>query len=186
MLHKSFEDLGIPPKYGFKHLLFCPSANVLVVQTQSGTDDWRPERLYYRATAAERYLPVAQDSDLVSHEDPVVAISRPLLAYRTSLHNFFADAEGLQRHGANWESVRVFDLQARADIHVIDSRKIKFPQKTTYGSISNLLGFAESGDILHVVAALSDDEQLTTNYFLSELNMQTGVVRPLATLPAFM
>jgi hypothetical protein len=178
MFHKSFVDLGISPGYGFKQLLFCPSANALVVQAQSATSSWRPDRLYFRQVTAERYDPVGTDY-LFSQEDPVLAPSRPVLAYRANVHSFALDAAGVERHSAKWDSIRVFDLHARAETCVVSARTIQFPDGVTNGWISGLLAFAENenGDVLHVVAGLSRNGDQSMDYYLSELNLQTLAVR---------
>jgi hypothetical protein len=184
MLHDSFEDVGIPPGYGFKQLLYCPAANVLVVQTQSWSNSWRPERLYFRDIGAPRYTAIGTPTDLVSQEFPVVAISRPLLAYQSNVHTLELDGQGIERHGASWKSVTVFDLKARNELDVIDTQLVRFPEGVSDAWISSLLSFGESGDILHVVAALSRDGRLSFEYQVAELDLKTRVVRPLATLPA--
>ncbi len=184
MPHKSFEDVGIPPEYAFKRLLFCAPADTLVVQTRTRTRQWRPERLLYRHTRSQRYVPVGRPGEMVSQDDPVVSPSSTLLAYNTNVHKFEPDAEGIERHSADWECLRIFDLSAGVERQVIDKSMLSIPAGTTRGWISKLLSFAEPSDALHVVVALCDDPQGSVDYHVAALNVRTADLRLLALLPA--
>ncbi len=183
MLHKTFEEMGIPAGYGFKQLLYCSIADTLIVQTQP-VQGWRPERLYARKQQEERYAPIGLPGDLISQDDPVVCAGHPLLAYNTMSHSFRADAEGKELHGANWEAIRVVDLSTRQETHVVDRETLHLADPETEVWISQVLSFAQNAESLHVVAAFSRDKGLTTNYYVAELHLPTGLVRPIAQLPA--
>ncbi len=86
MLNRSFEEMGIPPGYGFKQLLFSPVANTVVVQTQSAGHNWRPERLYFRKAESDKYRNIGEPGDLTSQEFPFAHPSKPLLAYNSLQH----------------------------------------------------------------------------------------------------
>jgi hypothetical protein len=182
MLHKSFEEMGIPAGYAFRNLLYCASADVLIVQTQP-LQGWRPDRLYTRPSGAERYEPIGTPDELISQDDPVVSCSRPLLVYNTMRHSFRPDEQGNERHSANWEAVRVFDLRSGREKHVVDRETLHLPDRNLDVWISRLLGFADSHECLHVVASFSRDKS-AINYYVSELHLPTGLVRPLINLPA--
>jgi hypothetical protein len=90
MLNRSFQEMGIPPGYGLKELLFSPVANALVVQMQPSGGNWRPERLYFRHTTSDKYRPIIGEPDhLTSQEFPFVQPTKPLLAYNSMQHRFF-------------------------------------------------------------------------------------------------
>ena len=78
MFGKTFEEMGIPPEYAFRQLLFSPVANALVLQVGSGRDNWRPERLYFRHSEWDKYPLIGNPGDLVSQDSPFVHSSRPL------------------------------------------------------------------------------------------------------------
>ena len=85
MFSKSFEEMGIPQGYGFKQLLFSLVANALVLHTCSASDNWRPERLFYRHLAWDRYRIMANPDDLISQESPF--LTHRSLYWRTSRRN---------------------------------------------------------------------------------------------------
>ncbi len=183
MLYKSFEEMGIPPGYGFKRLLFCPAVDTLVVQTQS-IANWRPERLYARPIVGERYESIGTPAELVSQEDPVLSPSHSLLAYNTLLHSFRLDSEGNELHGGDWQAIRVVDLRLGTETHVIDRETLHLPDRDIEVWIDSLLAFAECPEVLHVVAALKRASSFTVERYVSELQLSSGLVRPLANLPA--
>ena len=183
MFGKSFEEMGIPAGYGFKQLLFCAAADTLIVQTQAITN-WRPERLYFRSVGGERYEPVGAPAELVSQVYPIVAPSHPLLAYNTLLNSFNLDAEGNELHGANWQGVHVVDLRSRAETYVIDKETLHLPDRDTEVWVESLLAFAEHPDVLHLVAAMKRGSSFKVERYVSELHLSSGLVRPLANLPA--
>ena len=65
MLNRSFEEMGIPPGYGFRQLLFSPVTSVLVVRAQSSGINWRPERLIFATLSWTNTTPL--DSPLTSY-----------------------------------------------------------------------------------------------------------------------
>ena len=181
MLHKSFEEMGIPAGYGFKNLLYCAAADTLVVQLEP-LQGWRPERLYLRSNGSEQYDLLGEPEEMISQDDPVVLCAHPLLAYNTLRHSFSNDAGGAELHGADWEAVHVFDLRSKAETHVVDRETLHLPDQNIDVWISRVLGFADH-ECLHVVSAFSRDK-LLMNYYVSELHLPTGLVRPLVNLPA--
>ncbi len=181
-MHKSFDEMGIPKGYGFKRLLFCAPANTLVVEIEA-LSHWRPARLYSRASGVERYEPIGTPSELLSQEDPAVSLSHPLLAYNTLRNSFTIDAEGNELHSGNWEAIRVCDLSAGKEVHVVDRETLHLPDRNTEVWIPHLLSFTPNPETLHVVAAFRRD-QPHVNYYVSELHLPTGLVRPITSLPA--
>jgi hypothetical protein len=103
MWNRSFQEMGLPPGYGFKQLLLSPVANALIVHAQSAGRNWRPERLYFRKLESEQYQPVGQPGDLTSQDHPFVHPAKPLLAYNSMKHRFSVDADGKERHSADWD-----------------------------------------------------------------------------------
>ena len=183
MFGKSFEEMGIPPGYGFKQLLFCPAADTLIVQTQS-FPNWRPERLYARSIGEERYEPIGVPADMISQEYPIVAHSHPLLAYNTLLNSFSLDSEGKELHAGQWQAIRIVDLKSRSESHVLDKETLHLPDRATEVWVERLLAFAEHADVLHVVAAMKRSSSFTVERYVSELHLSSGLVRPLVNLPA--
>src|SRR5260221_2881453 len=112
MFPTTFQDMGIPAGYAFKQLLFNPTANVLVLQTCSAEDNWRPERLYFRQTEWDKYRLVGSPGDLVSQVSPFVHPSKPLLAYNSLQHKFSMDADGQERHHGDWHSLQIFSFES--------------------------------------------------------------------------
>ena len=127
MFDSSFTDLGIPPGYGFRQLLFNPTANVLVVQTTSGPQNWRPERLYFRHVDSAKYMNIGTPDDFISQESPVVSLSEPLLAFSCLRNSLWIDSEGAERHGANWESLKVHDLRANQEVYSLTGEMLRLP-----------------------------------------------------------
>jgi hypothetical protein len=183
MQQKNFEEMGIPSGYGFRNLLYCVAADVLIVQTQP-LQGWRPDRLYARPIGAERYEPIGSPDELVSQDDPVVSCAQPLLAYNTMRHSFRPDEEGNELHGANWEAIRVLDLRTRTEAHVIDQETLHLPDRNLEVWITSVLGFADSHECLHVVAGFSREYPANISHYVSELHLPTGLVRPIVNLPA--
>jgi hypothetical protein len=183
MLHKSFEEMGIPSGYGFRKLLYCASAGVLIVQTQP-LQGWRPDRLLARSSSAERYEPIGTPDEVVSQDDPVVSCSHPLLAYNSMRHSFRLDEEGKELHAATWEAVRVLDLTGGRETHVVDRETLHLPDRTLDVWIVSLLGFADSHECLHIVAGFSREYPSNISHYVSELHLPSGLVRPLVNLPA--
>jgi hypothetical protein len=181
MLIKSFEGIGIPPRYGFKRLLFSPAANALVVQVQSADTNWRPERLFFRRTASDKYQPVGEPGALYSQEDPVVHASKPLLAYNCLEHKFSIDAQGKERHSGGWDSVRLFDLELGIETVPVSPKTIQLPPGIVRGWIASLVSFSESG--LYVQAGLATDES-NMEYVLAEIDFGMRRMVRVATLPA--
>jgi hypothetical protein len=175
--------MGIPPGYGFKKLLFCDQANLLVAHTQS-LKNWRPERLFGRPIGSERYHSIAPPAEMISQDDPVLSPSHPLLAYNTMLHTLRLDGGGNELHGAAWEAVRVIDLRADTETHFIDRETLHLPDRETEVWVSQLLAFGERPETLHIVAAFKRHDSSFMEYYVAELHLQSGLVRPLVNLPA--
>lgn len=180
MLHKSFEEMGIPSGYGFKQLFFSPVANALVLQTCSASEGWRPERLYFRHTDSEEYRLVGIPDDLASQESPFVHPSKPLLAYVSVQHAFSLDADGRERHSGRWDSLHVVGLENVAEVHSVNEQTLRLPNGINRGWICEIVAFGDSG--LFVKAALSKHES-SFEYFIAELDALQGL-RPIAALSA--
>jgi len=182
-MHKNLQELGISPGYGFRKLLFCAQASILVVQAQP-TGGWRPDRLFARPVSGERYQPLGAPAEMVSQEDPVLSPSHPLLAYNTELHSFRLDEEGNEQHFGNWKAIRVLDLSTGSETHVVDRETLHLPDSETEVWVSRLLSFAERAETVHIVAAVRRRDAYTVDYYVSELHLSSSLIRPLAHLPA--
>jgi hypothetical protein len=180
MFHRSFEEMGIPPLYAFKQLLFSPPANALVLQTCSARDNWRPERLYFRHTEWDKYRPIGNPGDLVSQGSPFVHPSKPLLAYTSVQHGFSLDAEGHEQHHGSWHSLQIVSLETGLAVRSIIQDTIRPSEGFTRGWICEIVAFGDSG--LFVKAALSKNESLV-EYFIAELDAEQ-ILKPIAALPA--
>ena len=173
--------MGIPQGYGFKQLLFSPVASALVVQAVSAEKNWRPERLYFRRVNSDKYNLIGQPGDLVSQEYPFLHPSKPLVAYNCLKHHFFADAEGKERHGGDWDSLIVYDLQTGVEVEHINRDTLTLPQGIIRGWVSTLVAFNDSG--LFVQAGLSEATS-RMDYVIAELDLSQHVLKPLVALPA--
>jgi hypothetical protein len=181
MWNKSFQEMGLPAGYGFKQLLFSPAAKALVVQAQSAGSNWRPERLYARKIGSNRYQPIGQPDDLTSQDYPFLHSSKPLLAYNSMQHHFSMDAQGEERHSADWDSLRLYDLQSGGEVDCINAVNLTLPPGIGRGWISGLVAFCDSG--LFVQAGLSKDGS-RMDYVVAELDFLNHILKPLAELPA--
>jgi hypothetical protein len=181
MFNKSFQEMGIPPGYGFKQLLFSPVANALVVQTQSAGHNWRPERLYFRSAVSDNYRNIGEPSDLTSQEFPFVHSSKPLLAYNSMQHRFTVDAQGEERHTGDWDSLKLFDLKLGVEIDSINQDTLHLPTGVMRGWISSLVAFGDSG--LFVQAGLSKDGS-RMDYLVAEVDLAERLLKPIVALPA--
>jgi hypothetical protein len=173
--------MGLPHGYGFKQLLFSPAANALVVQAQSAGRNWRPERLYFRRVESDKYQCVGRPDDLVSQDFPFVHPSKPLLAYNCMRHRFSMDAQGEERHGADWDSLKVFNLELAVEVDSINRDTLQLPPGIVRGWISTLVAFSDSG--LFVQAGLSKDSS-RMDYVVAELDLSRRILKPVADLPA--
>src|SRR6266478_6330443 len=133
MFSTSFEEMGIPPGYGFRQLLFSPIASALVLQTCSARENWRPERLFYRHLAWDRYRIIGNPDDLISQESPFLHPSKPLLAYVSTQHNFSLDEEGKERHYGNWHALQIFSLETGSEVQSLGEESITLPAGTRRG-----------------------------------------------------
>ena len=181
MLNRSFQEMGIPPGYGFKQLLFSPAASALVVQAQSVGKHWRPERLYFRHIESDEYKSVGQPADLISQDYPFVHPSKPLLVYNSKKHRFSVDAQGEERHGADWDSLNLYNLESGMEVESINRETLKLPPGIVRGWISTIVAFSDSR--LFVQAGLSK-EGSRMDYVVAELDMEQHVLKPIVALPA--
>jgi len=180
MFPTSFEEMGVPAGYGFRQLLFSPVANGLVLQTCSATDNWRPERLFFRHLTWDRYRIISSPDDLISQESPFLHPSKPLLAYVSTQHKFSLDDEGHELHHGNWHGLHIVSLDSGSETRSVSAESITLPAGTTRGWICEIVSFGDSG--LFVKAALSKSETVV-EYFIAELDAAQNV-KPIATLPA--
>ncbi len=180
MFATSFEEMGIPAGYGFKQLLFSPTANALVLQTCSARDNWRPERLFFRHLAWDQYRIIGSPDDLISQESRFLHPSKPLLAYVSAQHRFSLDEEGKERHHGNWNGLHIVNLESGSETQSVSEESIILPAGTKHGWICDIVSFGDSG--LFVKAALSKNEALV-EYFVAELDAAQNV-KPIASLPA--
>ena len=180
MFSKSFEEMGSPPGYGFKPLLFSPVANALVLQTCSARDNWRPERLFYRHLVWDRYQIIANPDPFISQESPFLHPSKPLLAYVSTQHQFSLDEEGKECHSGNWHGLHIVNLERGSETQSVSEESITLPAGTKRGWICEIVSFGDSG--LFVKVALSKNET-AVEYFVAELDAAQNV-KPIATLPA--
>jgi hypothetical protein len=181
MLNKSFEEMGIPPGYGFKQLLYSPVVNTMVAQTQSAGRNWCPERLYFRRAASDVYRSIGKPGDLISQEFPFLHPSKPLLAYNSMRHRFTLDAEGKERHSGDWDSLIVFNLESEAEVASISQDTLHWPPGVVKGWISRIVAFGDAG--LFVQAGLSENVS-RMDYFVAEVDFTLRVLKPIAALPA--
>jgi hypothetical protein len=181
MLNRSFQEMGIPPGYGFKQLLFSPAASALVVQAQSAGKNWRPERLYFRHIESDEYKSVGQPADLISQDYPFVHPSKPLLVYNSSKHRFSVDAQGEERHGADWDSLNLYNLESGMEVESINRETLNLPPGIVRSWITTIVAFSDSG--LFVQAGLSK-ECSRMDYVVAELDMGQHVLKPIVVLPA--
>jgi len=180
MFPSSFEEMGIPPEYAFKQLLFSPIANTLVLQTCSAKDNWRPERLYFRHSGWDKYRLVGNPGDLVSQESPFVHPSKPLLAYNSLQHNFSLDAEGQEQHHGDWHSLQIVGLETGSAVRSTTQDTLQLPVGFTRGWIYEIVAFGDSG--LFVKAGLSETGS-SFGYFVAELDV-AQILKPIFELPA--
>ena len=60
--------------------------------------------------------PFGQPGDLVSQDYPFVHPSKPLVAYNCLKHHFSVDAQGEERHSADWDSLNLYSLESEAEV----------------------------------------------------------------------
>lgn len=180
MWNRSFQEMGLPPGYGFKQLLFSPVANALIVHAQSAERNWRPERLYFRKLESEQYRPVGQPGDLTSQDHPFVHPAKPLLAYNSMRHRSSEDADGKERHGADWDSLRVYDLNSGVEVASLNRDNLNVPTGIVRSWISSIIAFSESA--LFVQAGISRDGS-RMDYVIAEVNLSGRGLKPIAELP---
>ncbi len=176
----SFEEMGIPPEYAFKQLLFSPMASALVLQTCSAKDNWRPERLYFRHSDWDKYRPVGNHADLISQDSPFVHPSKPLLAYNSMQHNFSLDAEGKEFHSGDWHSLEIVSLESGSTVRSTTQDTLRLPPGFTRGWVCDIVAFGDTG--LFVKAGLSKSGH-SFGYFVAELDV-AQVLKPIVELPA--
>jgi hypothetical protein len=181
MFNRSFEEMGIASGYGFKQLLFSPVAKALVVQTQSAGHNWRPERLYFRPVASDKYRNIGEPGDLISQEFPFLHSSKPLLAYNSMQHRFTLDPQGEERHSGDWDSLKLFNLESGVEIDSVNQDTLHLPPGIVRGWISRIVAFCDSG--LFVQAGLSKDGS-RMDYVVAELDFAQRALKPVAVLPA--
>jgi hypothetical protein len=180
MFGKTFEEMGIPPEYAFRQLLFSPAINTLVLQICSARDNWRPERLYFRHSHWDKYRLIGNPGDLISQESPFVHSSKPLLGYTSIEHSFSADEEGRERHNGNWDSLQIVSLENGATIRSTSHDTLRLPMGFTRGWVCEIVAFGEAG--LFVKAALSKNET-SFEYVIAELDANE-MLKPVVGLPA--
>jgi hypothetical protein len=180
MWNRSFQEMGLPPGYGFKQLLLSPVANALIVHAQSAGRNWRPERLYFRKLESEQYQPVGQPGDLTSQDHPFVHPAKPLLAYNSMKHRFSVDADGKERHSADWDSLRIYDLKLGVEVDSVNRDSLNVPTGIVRSWISSIVAFSESA--LFVQAGISRDGS-RTDYVIAELDLSGRSLKPIAELP---
>ena len=176
----SFEQVGIPVGYGFKQLLFSPVANTLVLQTCSASDNWRPERLYFRQIDWDQYRAIEVANDLISQESPFIHPSKPLLAFVSVQHQFAVDGEGRELHSGNWHSLQILNVATGAEVQSVNESNLRLPVGAKRGWVCEIVAFGDSG--LFVKAAMSKGDH-SFEYFIAELDTSMSL-KPLATLPA--
>jgi hypothetical protein len=181
MWNKSFQEMGIPLGYGFRRLLYSPAAKSVIVQAESSEKNWRPERLYFRHEASDKYNPVGEPGDLVSQDYPFLHPSKPLLAYNSLKHRFSVDATGEERHSGDWHSLNLFDLASGLEVNSITEEKLTLPPGIETGWVSMIVAFSEAG--LFVQAGLSK-ESSRMDYFIAKIGLSTHVLTPIVALPA--
>lgn len=153
------------------------------MQAQSAERNWRPERLYFRHIESDQYKPIGEPSDLVSQDDPFVHPSKPLVAYNSLKHRFSLDAQGKERHSADWECLTVYNLESGMELDSIDPDTLRLPTGIARGWISGLVAFTDMG--LFVQAGLSKSKEGgSMDYAVAELDLSGHVLKPIAPLPA--
>jgi hypothetical protein len=178
----TFQDLGIPPQYGFERLLYSPSAGTVVAQARWADRGFRPRLLFVRDVNEEHYTPVGMHEEMLDQGSPQVSLAKPWLAFITARFQIGKDASGEERIGGNPEDVKVFDLSLRSDVLTIPMGNLVLPSDMTDGWISSLLSFSESADALYAVAALSRNRRTTMEYYLSRLELTSSRVEIIALL----
>jgi hypothetical protein len=76
------------------------------------------------------------------------------------------------------------DLRSGIESHIVDKETLHLPDSDTEVWIDSLLGFAALPQTLHVTAALKRGQSYHVDRYVSELHLSSGLVRPLAKLPA--
>lgn len=180
MLPTTFQEMGIPVGYGFKQLLFSPLANCVVLQACSVSDNWRPERIFFRRSDWDKYRILGNPADLVSQESPFIHPSKPLLAYNSQQHVFSLDGEGRERHAGDWHSLEVVSLEDGSAVRSVNYDTLRLPAGFMRGWICEIVAFADAGLFVH--AALSHTGE-SFGYYVAELD-DSLMLKPLFQLPA--
>ena len=82
------------------------------------------------------------------------------------------DAQGEEQHSADWDSLRLFDLELGVEIDSINEDNLHLPTGVVRGWISDIVAFGDSG--LFVKAGLSKDSSRIVQRSL----------KPIVALPA--
>lgn len=170
-----FETLGFPYRSTILRLVVSEPARSLVVQFQVQSDPEPSRRLFARRFDEERY------HELVPHEeghdigDPTPSPTTPYVYFNRTI---WKDWGGTR--GGNWDGMFRVDCESRAVECLLS------PTMSPSTSVSRILGISGDGSRLHVVGSSTEPGTggCTVHYGVSELDLATLEMRPLAALRA--
>jgi hypothetical protein len=89
------------------------------------------------------------------------------------------DAQGEERHSADWDSLKLFKLEVEIDS--IHPGTLRLPPGIVRGWISTIVAFCDAG--LFVQAGLSKEDS-RMDYVVAQVDLSQRTLRPIANLSA--
>ena len=159
-------------------LLYNKPSKTLVAQFRRIDERAFPkEELYLRPSDEREYKKIDIPDTRVSCWDPLSCGRKPLVVFNAIRLNGSA--------GGDWVSISQVDLPTGNVKKLIDSGTLKLPSGFTRGWIASLLDVDDEGRTIVCRLALEADHGDITKvqYFVSEVDVVTGDISNLASLP---
>lgn len=174
---RPFGSDAIEPGSECIQLLYNKPSNTIVAQFRRMASSGLPiEELYLRVASELEYRKVVGSDAQITCWDPLSCGHKPFVIF---------NAFKLGGAGGDWVSVSRIDLPRGNVKRLIDRSTLRLPDHFTAGWIASILDIDSEGRTILCRLALETERDGvgSVQYFVSEIDVTTGGISNLATLP---
>lgn len=184
-MQNTLKSNGLPADSSINRLLYNFPSNTLIAEAAEPLQGrFTVGRLYYRRLPSAEYLPVSVEDCLDTQWDAISCASAPAIIYNQLRYRH---ADGAAEHiGADWSSVRRFDLLAGQISVVVSPESLRLPENYIRGWVSHILMPWPDGKGAACTLALERETGAgcsVVDYRVYDLSFEQGLLQELAILP---
>jgi hypothetical protein len=170
---------GISNDFSFRRLAYNPVACVLLVEAETARDGYPVHRIFQRHKDASMYELIQEPGARISHCSVVACNSAPCAYF------LVYEVVGSNRPcGTNWVGIARLDFISGGITLLLKRGELKLAHGAKDAWLVEIINCLPNGSDLYCIAAIRSADGSEIKYLLSQLNLETKVVNPIAELKA--